>query len=77
MPLTLAQFQALPYVEQLEALLRAGIYLATRYEQEDMINLYALGSFFVEVAYDLRTNHLHRCQSFRSTDGLENYLTVT
>jgi len=76
MLLTLTQFQALPYIDQLEALLREGIYLAMRYEQAEMINLYALGSFLVEVFYNLRTNQLHRCHGFRSTDGLENYLTA-
>ena len=73
MPLSLAKFQALTRVDQLGVVLNEGTYLATRYEEEDMINLYHLGSFFVEVYYDPEINHLHECRSFTDIEGLDNY----
>jgi len=60
--------------DQLGTVLNGGTYLATRYEDQDTINLYSLGSFYVEVYYDPEVNHLHRCHSFTSTQHLALYI---
>lgn len=73
MSLSLSKFKALTLSDQLGVVLNEGTYLATRYEEEDTINLYHLGSFFVEVYYDPETNHLHQCLCFTSIKGLEDY----
>jgi hypothetical protein len=74
MPITLAKFKSLSRVGQFGVVLHEGTYLATRYEEEDTINLYHLGSFFVEVYYDPEINHLHQCLCFTSRKGLEAYM---
>ncbi|WP_324673061.1 hypothetical protein [Hymenobacter sp. GOD-10R] len=73
MPLSIDKFRALDLSDQLGTVLNEGTYMATRYEEEDTINLYHLGSFFVEVYYDPEINHLHQCFSFTSSAGLEDY----
>jgi len=78
MPLTLTQFQALPYIAQLEALLRAGTHLATGYQEEDMRMLYHLDGFFVELFYNLLANQLYWCDSFTNTKEIADcFLPVT
>ncbi|WP_179197837.1 hypothetical protein [Hymenobacter crusticola] len=56
MLLTLAKFQAFSRAVQIGTALMEGTHLATRYEGEDLITLYYLGSFFVEVYYDPESN---------------------
>ena len=74
MSLSLATFRSLTMSDQLGTVLHDGTYLATRYEEEDTINLYHLGSFFVEVYYDSEINHLHQCYSFTGdNDRLADY----
>ena len=73
MLLSAAEFRVLPFVERLGIVLGEGTYLATRYEEEDIIKLYHVTSFFVEVYYDPKSNHLHQCFAFTSVDGLEDY----
>ncbi|WP_324675070.1 hypothetical protein [Hymenobacter sp. GOD-10R] len=73
MSITLSRFKFLSQVDQLGTVLNEGTYLATRYEEEDTINLYHLGSFFVEVYYDPEVNHLHQCLCFTDAGGLEDY----
>ena len=66
-------FRALPFEQQLAAVWQEGTYLATRWEEEDAVNLYHLGTFFVEVYYHPDTNELLRTRPFTSVRCLEDY----
>jgi hypothetical protein len=72
--MTLYEFNALPYDRQLVAVLDSGTFLATRWEEEDAINLYHLpGRFFVELYYDTHINQIHRVRAFITAGQLEDY----
>jgi hypothetical protein len=73
MPLSHYAFRALPFEDQLVAVYEEGRWLARRYEEEDWINLYHLGSFFVEVYYDPEANRVHRTRTFTSRECLLDY----
>lgn len=44
-----------------------------RFEEEYIINLYHLGSFFAEVYDDSEDNHLHHCRTFVRKEELVGY----
>lgn len=72
--MTLYVFNALPYERQLEAVFDTGTFLATRWEEEDAVNLYHLpGGVFVEFYYDTHANSITRLRSFTSAAQLEDY----
>ena len=72
--MTLYQFNALLYDRQLAAVFDTGRFLATRWEEEDAVNLYHLpGGVFVEVFYDTLANAIVRVRSFTSAAPLEDY----
>ncbi|TGE20905.1 hypothetical protein [Hymenobacter metallicola] len=73
MPISHYGFRALPFEQQLAVIWQEGTFLATRWEEEDAINLYHMGTFFAEVYYDPDTNELLRTGAFTSTRCLENY----
>ncbi|MBW3128847.1 hypothetical protein [Hymenobacter profundi] len=50
-----------------------GTYLLQRVDNAHVINLYYLGSFFVEVYYDPEVNHLYDCRTFVGKEELEQY----
>jgi hypothetical protein len=74
--MTLAEFSALPFQDQVVAVWEYGTYIATRYEEEDTVGLYHMGGFFVELYYDNLANKL--CEHLTTftgddTDRLEDY----
>ncbi|MDO7874306.1 hypothetical protein Q5H93_06145 [Hymenobacter sp. ASUV-10] len=73
MPLGHHQFRALNLAEQLAIVLVEGTYLARRYEEEDAVNLYHLGTFFCEVYYNQRYESIERTRTFTATRCLEDY----
>jgi len=68
-----ASFDQLPLQAQLGLVVFEGTFLATRFEEEDTVNLYHMGSFFAEVYYDPEVNHLHHCRTFVRKEELEDY----
>ena len=53
MPISHYAFRLLGLPEQVAAVWQEGTFLATRWEEEDAVNLsYMEGSFFAEVYYD-------------------------
>lgn len=54
---------------RLGIVLLEGTYLATRFEEEDTVNLYYIGSFFAEMYYDPQANFLHygRTDAYQQT----------
>jgi acid phosphatase class B len=52
-----------------------GVYLGVRFEDDDTIQLYSLGTFYVEVYYSPTSNEILRVQPFKSIKALEPYLT--
>ena len=53
-------FRALPFEDRLKAIWAEGTFLATRWEEEDAVNLYHMGTFFAEVYYDPESNEMLR-----------------
>ena len=50
-------------------------FLATRWEEEDDVNLYLLpGGVFVEVYYDTHRNEIARLRAFMSSAPLEDFV---
>lgn len=52
-----------------------GEFLLTREENDSRIALYHLGSFFVEVFYNLEKNEITKFRPFKSKKLLESYLS--
>ncbi|GAA3940243.1 hypothetical protein [Hymenobacter algoricola] len=73
MPISHYAFRALSLEEQLPIIWQQGDFLAQRFEEEDCINLYHLGTFFVEVYYDPQANCVHRTRTFTSRECLMDY----
>ena len=73
--MTLYEFNALPYERQLVAVFDTGTFLATRWEEEDAMNLYHLpdGGVFVELYYDTHRNEITNLRAFTSAAQLEDY----
>jgi hypothetical protein len=75
--MTLYQFQLLIPRAQLLHVLTAGTYLAQRWDDEGVINLYhcvdEARGFFVEVGYDEATLETRVLRSFDSSVPLEDY----
>jgi hypothetical protein len=68
--LRLADFHLLSRADQLGAVLADGTHLVTRYQEAQICSLYSLGTFFVEVSYDLLRHHVQQCRGFTSTASL-------
>jgi hypothetical protein len=73
MPISHYAFRALPFEQQVALVWQEGTFLARRWEEEDGVQLYHLGSFFCEVYYDPETNELLRTRTFTSAQYLEDY----
>ncbi|MCB2379783.1 hypothetical protein LGH70_19460 [Hymenobacter sp. BT635] len=73
MPLSHYAFRALPFEDRLKAIWAEGTFLATRWEEDDAVNLYHMGTFFAEVYYDPESNEMLRTRAFTSTRCLEDY----
>lgn len=68
------EFNLLPYERQFVTVLDDGDFLATRWEEEDAVNLYHLpGGVFVELYYDTHANAIVRLRSFTSAGPLADY----
>jgi hypothetical protein len=70
-----AVFTRLSYEEQLVSIFEDGLFLAHRWAAPDRVSLYHLGSFFVELYYDTRTDQIACLRNFRNTLPLEAYVT--
>ena len=77
MSLDLATFQNLAFEDQVTAVWEHGKYIATRFEEEDIVGLYLMADgFFVELFYDEVANHMvERTRPFPTDDhgSLEDY----
>ncbi|TGE29748.1 hypothetical protein [Hymenobacter metallicola] len=73
MPISHYGFRALPFPEQLAVIWAEGTFLATRWEEEDAVNLYHMGTFFAEVFYDPDENKMLSTRTFTSRECLLDY----
>jgi hypothetical protein len=71
--LTTDDFEALTETEKAEAVWR-GSFLADREENGLMVQLYAVGSIYIEVFYDPVANKILSFRSFTSKHSLVPYL---
>ena len=73
--MTLYEFNALPDERQVVLVFDQARFLATRWEEEDAVNLYLLpGGPFVEIFYDTPANEITRLRAFTRSAPLEDYL---
>lgn len=73
--LTLYEFNQLSPDQRAERLWESGQYLMSRHQVDGIaINLYWLGSFFVEVYCDGQAEQIITLRSFSSLNQLEPYL---
>lgn len=68
------EFSFLTRSEQTSYILAKGTYLATRYEDAYLINLYDFRTFFAETKLDACHNLVREITTFTSTVGLNPYL---
>jgi hypothetical protein len=73
MPLSHYQFRALPFEQQCVEIYADGQFIANRFEEEDAVNLYWMGGFFVELYYDQHQNRVVRTRTFTSNACLDDY----
>ena len=73
--MTLYEFNALPYERQVVLVFDQARFLATRWEEEDVVNLYVLpGGPFVEIFYDTHANEITRLLAFTRSAPLKGYV---
>ena len=71
---TIVDFQQLTLDEKVEYVNHYGHFLLCNIEQNSILSLYALGSFYVEFCYDLAKNDIAFLEAFTDTDFLSPYL---
>ena len=72
--MTLNEYNALPHDRKLVAVFDTGNFLATRWKEEDAVNLYHLaGGVFMELYYDTHRNEITNLRAFTSAAPLEDY----
>ncbi|WP_460571812.1 hypothetical protein [Flaviaesturariibacter terrae] len=69
-----AEFKLLSLPVQAHIICEQGVLLCERREDDYLIALYSLDSFYVEVYYRLPSEEVEKFRSFHSTDLLEPYL---
>lgn len=74
MPFSRYDFRTLSVEEQLKALWAEGTFLAARWEQQDRVYLYHMGTFFTELYCDLEKNAKISTRTFTSREHLEDYV---
>jgi hypothetical protein len=73
--MTLYQFRLLDVEEQLGTAIYEGDFVGDRIEENYMVLLYQVHSFYVEVYYSPISNEILKHRSFSSTNQLEPYLS--
>jgi hypothetical protein len=72
--MTLFDFQLNPIPEQVAILYQQGVYIGKRKEDELIVLLYQLESFYVEVIYRNYRRYVARIRCTASTSVLDPYL---
>ena len=72
--MTLYEFNALSFDDQLACAWKIGTFLVTRRVGVSFLCLYAVDRFFVEIRYSQDLNQITACRSFLSLIPLEAYL---
>lgn len=72
--MTLYEFNALSFDDQLACAFDNGVFLMTRRVGLSFLCLYSVGTFFVEIRYSQDLNQITACRTFRSIIPLESYL---
>jgi hypothetical protein len=75
--LTLYDFNGMDEKARAEAVFTEGVYVDDRDEGGLKVQLYRLGSFYVEVFYDVAANRITRYRSFRSPGQLAPYVKLS
>ncbi|RYD91511.1 MAG: hypothetical protein EOP50_14165 [Sphingobacteriales bacterium] len=70
-----AEFKLLSLPVQAHIICEQGVFLCERREDQYLIALYGVDSFYVEVYYRLPDEEIEKFRSFHSTDLLEPYIT--
>lgn len=73
MPSSHGQFLTLSFEQQCEEIYYEGQFIANRFEEENAINLYWMGTFFCELCYDQFENKVVSTRTFTSKESLEDY----
>ena len=69
-----AEFKTMDLYEQAGVICEEGVLLSERSEDDNLVVLYAVGSFYVEVFYRNADSEIIKFRSFQSTQFLEPYL---
>ena len=70
--MTLYEFNALSENDQMQCVWDKGVFLLSRLDESQKVNLYALSGFFVEISYS--NDQITGCRSFSSQFPLTPYL---
>ncbi len=69
-----AEFKTMDLYEQAGIICEEGVLLAERNEDDSLIVLYSVGSFYVEVFYRTSDSEIVKFRSFQSIQFLDPYL---
>jgi hypothetical protein len=69
-----AEFKTMDLYEQAGIICDEGVLLGERTEDDNLVVLYAVGSFYVEVFYRNADSEIIKFRSFQSVQFLEPYL---
>jgi hypothetical protein len=72
--INLQQFQSYPDTIQRKLVHRRGVFLLSRKGEEDVVNLYRVDGFYVELFFNQRMSAVLRIGAFEDTAGLDAYL---
>jgi len=74
MNLGLCEYNVLSDVKKTQLLWDHGVFLMNREDDNQLVNLYALFDFYVEVYYMQQSNEIKRIKTFKSINPLQPYL---
>lgn len=72
--MTLNEFQLLHQIEQVDLLYNEGVYIGKRRQGDQIVLLYQLEGFYIEVFYKRYRRVISRLLCFRSTEFILPYL---
>ena len=74
MKIGLYEFNMLTDIEKANMVLDNGTFMLKRHDDQQVINLYTLSDYYVELYYDQKSNRINKIRSFKSMEPLDPYI---
>jgi hypothetical protein len=67
------RFLLLPHKEKVQYVQEKGIFLLSQPHKNEVVDLYALSDFFIELHYDEQYSHVKEIIAFKGVERLQQY----